>query len=222
MERLNSAGGHCPLAGDARAQRGVPVGLSGLGEPDVGVDGDLEGVGDLDEAGEADAGVVGGFVALDGLFGEADAFGELALGEPSGDSGPDEGDGELVEPGGFDEGGGVEGLVFGQFGFEVGEGGAERLDLQLAHGGIESVGQLGVGELGDGGAGLVGSAAGDAVLPLVFDHGSQASRSMTTIPFGSPLRSCWKNSTKNMPEPASRMFGKNSQPNSAFLSRAAG
>src|SRR2546423_138080 len=115
MERLNSAEGHCPLAGDARAQRGVPVGLSGLGEPDVGV-----------------------------------------------------------------------------------------------------------GELGDGGAGLVGSAAGDAVLPLVFDHGSQASRSMTTIPFGSPLRSCWKNSTKNLPEPASRMFGKNSQPNSAFLSRAAG
>ena len=51
------------------------------------MDGEVEGVGDLDESGEADPGVVAGFVALDRLFLEAGPFGELALREATSDPG---------------------------------------------------------------------------------------------------------------------------------------
>lgn len=44
----------------------------------------------LPEAGEAGLGVLGGLVALHLLLGQAQALGQVALGEPAGDPGPDE------------------------------------------------------------------------------------------------------------------------------------
>jgi hypothetical protein len=64
-----------------RVARVIVVGSSARpGETNVAVDREVERLGDLDQSGEADAGMVGRLVALDRLPPEANPLGELSLG----------------------------------------------------------------------------------------------------------------------------------------------
>jgi hypothetical protein len=85
------------------------------------VDREVECFGDLDEAGEADAGVVGRFVALDRLLLEANALGELSLCEAAGNACPNESGRQLLDAGRLDKGCVVERVVLGELGLEVSE-----------------------------------------------------------------------------------------------------
>ena len=107
---------------------------------------------------------------MDRLLLEADPFGELALGQAARDARPDERDRELRDVGRFDERRVVQRVVLRQFGLEVAKRPSERVQLELAHLGLEALGECGSLQLADGVAYLVGSTAGDLVLPLVLDH----------------------------------------------------
>ena len=92
---------------------------SALVEVDHVVDGDFERVGNLHEATEADAEVVGRFVPLDHLLLHADPLDELTLGEAACDARLDERCRQLYDAGRLNQGNVVESVVLSQLGLEV-------------------------------------------------------------------------------------------------------